>query len=222
MAQDNLEPLRDLLRDPDTFATTLLIVAIDTLGADEDISGWSPETIFLEFKDELHVELPQGNLDKIMAAITIRTTDRFWKNLPAFIHCCNVLAGDEFDPGIFNPATVKEMAWGITEGLLLFPPDEDAPFSPEICAYIGFMLNYEGYFISPDILQFGTRPQLDVSDRFDTPDQYAQYALAQQDRAEQVNELVRDSTYELLEQLGKLKLRQGDVSDLLKALTADK
>ncbi|MDB4331258.1 hypothetical protein N9993_01785, partial [bacterium] len=92
--------------DRDVFATTLLIMGLDYYGP--DLLTWHPETIKREIQDDFGVRLPKANFDRLMAAITVVTTDLFFKNLSRFIQLANVLAFDDFQPDEFEPADSME------------------------------------------------------------------------------------------------------------------
>lgn len=148
-----MDRIRRLLESPDTFGTILLVLCVDTwpecLGDKDDPTRgpWHPATFRAELEQHFGAKVPPGNIDKLMAAVTIVTTDLFFTNVRSFIPLANVLAGDEFDPRVWEPADVVECAWGITEALLLDPPDNDnpEPFSDEIRYYIGAVLKEEGF-----------------------------------------------------------------------------
>lgn len=209
---------RNLLQNPEVFATTLVVLLLDRFGT--EFLEWAPETIRLEIWDAFQAAIPQPNLDKIMAAITILTTDHFFKNLPRFIQLCNVLADDEFNPTIFNPADSMEMAWGITEALLLSPPDEDEPFTDEIRYYIGYVLAEEGIINPPDILQIAKYDNITdpLSVETDDPAMYAGFYQKQQSVGDEIRETLREQLAQLFEQLELVPLQNGDTKDLLKRI----
>jgi hypothetical protein len=145
---------KKLFELPDVYASALLVMLVDQY--DFEFLDWQPETIALQLHNDFGITLPQSNLDKIMAAISIATTDRFWSDLPSFIHVCNVLDGSLFHPGVFAPATVDSLAWGLTEALMIDPPEGDKLediLSDEIRYYIGHVLNESGISQPPDILK---------------------------------------------------------------------
>lgn len=217
------ESLRNTLKDRETYATVLLVIALDTFGP--DCLTWTRETIQAEFLDDWNIVLPPVNLDKIMAAISILTTDLFFKNLSHFIQICNVLCGDTFDPFEFDPATVAEMAWGITEALLLFPPDEDEPFSDDIRYYIGARLQYEGMAKPPSILRIA-RHDKDLSDALDEyadqPEFQAQVRGGRIDRSAQIDKSVKENIQDLLDKVQSLPLTNGDAKKAVDELRRGK
>src|SRR4051812_29132260 len=125
--REKLQPAAQrVLQDPESYATTLLVLLVDRFGT--EALSWAPETIRTEMASEYGVALPPACFDRLMAAVTVITTDYFYKSLTRFIDLCNVLSfGGTFDPSVFDPADPYECAWGISEALLLSPPEEDEP-----------------------------------------------------------------------------------------------
>jgi hypothetical protein len=101
----------------------MVVALVDYYGT--EFMPWSPETIRLETEEDFGVKWSNRNFDRLMAGVVLVTTDRFYKDLPDFIALCNCLSGSAASPGVFDPADAAECAWGITEALLLGPPDDD-------------------------------------------------------------------------------------------------
>jgi hypothetical protein len=220
--------LRTLLANEETFATVLVTIFLDLYGM--EALEWSPETIQMEFRDDFGLELPKGNLDKLMAAIGILTTDDFYKRLPVFVQYCNVLSGDDFRPDVFDPADAMECAWGIVEGLLLSPPEEEEPFSDEIRSYIGRTLDEEGIKDAPDVLGIALRnvagdANTDWSPDFSAmsltdPTMFAAEYQVQQDKGREIVDSIREGVMDLIRQLESLPLQNGRTEGLLQKLQA--
>lgn len=218
------------LNDQDSFATTLLLLALDAFPPDTEkgekrspLLDWTPTTIQMELNQHYGVQLTQLALDKIMAAIMIHTTDLFFRDPFYFIELCNVLSGDNFEPDEFDPADSIECAWGVTEGLLLNPPDDEdpEPFSDEVRAYIGFVLREEGFTSPPGILKIALdadfSPQ--VATTFaDDPELFAGIYQAQQSKADEVETIMKNQLTELAEQLQRLSLQNGSTAGLIQKL----
>lgn len=205
----------------DTFASVLLTLFMDKFGT--EALTWDPTTITLEIEDEFDVELPQLSLDKLLVGVQILTTDRFYKSLPDFISFCNVLSGDTYRPDMWDPADAEEVAWGVTEALLIYPPEDndEEPFSDEIRAYIGATLDREGLINPPDILRIALRqarvsPSID--DFSDDPTMFnAVYDLEEGKRAD-IENTIRMRTKMLAAQFRALKLDNGNVEHIVKML----
>ena len=222
-AGGRLAGAQQLILSVDAFATPLLVLCVDRFGWEmfgsaESPQPWSPETIRLEIQDSFQVAIPDYNLDKIMAAIAILVTDDFFRSCPRFIQLCNILSGDTFDPTTFDVATCPEMAWGITEALLLEPADTDEPFSEDIRRYVGHMLKEEGYVNPPDVLKIaitegGQSDPLAVW--ADEPDFYQAAFEVQQERTTDITDMLKENMIELFNQLQKLPLNEGSTKELL-------
>jgi len=213
--------MQEAWKSRDTFASVLLTLYMDKFGT-EGLT-WDPTTITLEIEDEFNVDLPQLSLDKLIVGIQILTTDRFYKSLPDFISFCNVLSGDTYRPDMWDPADAEEVAWGVTESLLIYPPedDDDEPFTDEIRAYIGATLDREGLINPPDILRIALRqarvsPSID--DFSDDPTMFnAIYDLEEGKRAD-IENTIRMRTKMLSAQFRALKLENGNVDQIVKML----
>ena len=214
--------MQEAWRSKETRATVLLTMFLDRFGT--EALEWDPATIALEVEDEFDVDLPQLSLDRLIVAIQILTTNRFFKRLPDFIAFCNVLDGDPFQPDTFDPADAEEVAWGITEALLISPPEDDdpEPFTDEIRAYIGSVLDSEGILNPPDILRIALRI-VNVSpamkDFSDDPTMFNAIYDVEAGKTEDINQSIRFRTELLTEQLAALSLKNGTtqhVAEMLK------
>jgi hypothetical protein len=194
----------DVLTDPDAFATTLVTMVHDTYGA--DAYTWHPETLALELRDDYGVALPRASFDRLMAGLAIASGDEFFRSLPDFAQLCPVLSGEPYRPDLIDPPDAAECAWGITEALLLNPPDDgddEGPFAPEIAAYVGRVLDREGIADAPDVLRIGRR---------DGPPPAP--GGAGDDAAREIAALIRHNLARLLGQLAQLPLAHGDAAGL--------
>lgn len=217
------ESLKRAFLDKTSFGTTLLVAFLDQFGF--EATAWDPETIRYELRDELQVSLSRAAFDRLMTAIAILTTDNFYQNLPDFIAYCNVLSGDIYDPTTFDPAEVDEIAWGITEALLISPPDDDEPFTEEIRAYIGAQLDEEGIMQPPDVLKIAMREFTgdmvgQVQAQFsDDPEMFGAIYDVEQGKTDEINQIIRGGLQKLLNQLSVLNLNTGSVEDLVSKLS---
>lgn len=216
--------LQAKLADEQTYATVLITIVLDLYGM--DALQWSPDTLTMEIQDDFAMNLPQSNLDKLMCAIGIITSDDFFKRLSVFLNYCNILSGGDFTPQQVVPSDALECAWGIVEGLLLSGSDEDEPFTNEIRYYLGRVLDAEGIKDPPDVLAIALRDGPSPGNY--SPD-YSGMALQdadmfqvgfenQQDRGKEITESIRDNTVDLLKQLGELPLLNGRAHDLMQKL----
>lgn len=214
-------PMQEMWRSPETFASVLLAVYLDRFGT--EALDWDPTTATLEIEQEFDVDLPQDSLDKLMVAVQILTTDRFYKNLPDFITFCNVLSGDDYRPDMWDPADAEEVAWGVTEAMIIYPPEENdpEPFSDEIRAYIGGVLDAEGIINPPDILRIALRaarvsPSID--DFSDDPAMFNAVYDLEEGKKEDINRTIIDRTKQLADQFAALKLQTGNTEEMAQLL----
>lgn len=185
---------------------------------------WSPETIRMELEDDFQLKLPKITLDKIMAAITIVTTNYFYKDVTRFIELCNILAGDDFQPDEFEPADAGELLVGITEAILLWPPDddpEDTEFSAEIREYISQVLSDQGILKPFDVLRIAfskdESSKVDV-EYADDPEMYSAIYEAQQEKTDGLRTVYLENMAALANQLRILPLQNGSTEAVVQQL----
>jgi hypothetical protein len=205
----------------ETFASVLLTLFLDKFGV--EALDWDPATITLEIEEEFDVELPQLALDKLLVAIQILTTDKFFKSLPDFVTFCNVLGGDTYRPDMWDPADAEEVAWGITEALLISPPEDDdpEPFTDEVRGYIGAVLDSEGIINAPDILRIALRAARvspNITDFSDDPTMFNAVYDLEAGKTEDINQSIRLKTGLLIKQLTALDLQNGNTEYVVKML----
>lgn len=222
-ATANKKQIRAVLSDPNTFATTMVIVLADFYGL--EFMTWAPQTIRMESAEDFGFEWNKTNFDRLMAGIALVSADVFYKSLPDFIELCNILSGAAATPGVFEPADAAECAWGITEALLLSPPDGDEPFTEEIRAYIGKVCEMEGLISPPDILRLGIlRSDFKIqvhNDFSDDPELYGAIWQNEAAKTEDINDLVKARLTLLVQQLAALRLVNGNTDDLAKRMLAN-
>jgi hypothetical protein len=195
---------------------------MDRYGA--EALSWAPETIKLELENDFRIQLPKISLDKIMAAITIVTTNYFYKDVTRFIELCNILAGDDFQPDEFEPADAGELLVGITEAILLWPPDgdpEDTEFNPEIREYISQVLGQEGILKPFDVLRlaFNKDEASKVDAEYaDDPEMYSAIYKNQQEKTDELRAVYLENILALASQLKLLPLQQGSTKELVNQL----
>lgn len=213
--------LRAMLTSEDTFATVLFLLVMDVYGP--EALEWHPETIRMQLEQDFGLQLPKENLDKIMSAITIVTTNFFFKDVSRFIELCNILSGDDFEPETFDPASVEEILWGVIEAMLLYPPEEHEPedteFCPEIRGYIEEVLKIEGVIHPPDVLRLGgDRAGEVLADFADEPEMAEAFWQSSKDRNTEMLAMVRDNLRAMAMQLKLLPLEQGSTEEFLRQI----
>ena len=207
--------------DPTTFATTLLVMFADRFGTEG--MQWEPETIAYSIEREFRVALPPANFDRLMTAIAMKLSNAFYKDLPTFIDFCNVLSGDSYDPRVWDPADSSEIAWGITEALFLDPPDPDdeEPFTDEIRAYIGAVLDAEGIITPPPILRIALRDSFNNHpDTYsDDPEMFNAVYDFEASKTSEITKMLKEGLSRLGQQLESLPLRTGDARGVVSGIS---
>jgi len=204
--------------DPQSFATTLLLLFVDAYGTEG--CNWHHETILAEIQDDFRVQLPQGNFDRLMVAIGLLTTDDFYRSAVDFVVWCNVLNGDRIGTS-WDDADSSEVAWGVTEAIIIDEPEEAEPFSDEIRAYIGAVLDREGIITPPDILQLGLRGTKNLvatvqGEYSDDPVMFSAIYDFERSKTDAVNMYIRQRLQLLGQQLESLPIRSGSTRGVLK------
>jgi hypothetical protein len=212
--------LKPAFVDPNSFATTLVTAVVDLYGT--EAFSWAPEVLLMELEDDLGAPLDPLLFDRLMAGIFLIMNDRFYKSLPDFIELCLVMSGASFDPSVFQPADSDDCAWGITEALLLAPPDEEEPFTNEIRSYIGYVTQMEGIITPPDILRIAMRDE-DTLGKVqagfsDDPELSQAIWSVEASKTEDINSLVKERLQLLVQQLANLRLKHGNTTDVAKKL----
>jgi len=166
-----MKNILDVFGRDEQFATVLMVAFTDFYGGyplfgdpDDDEPNkrsWSPHTIALEIAQDSGGLRPE-NLDKLMAAAEISTTNHFSDNVSDFIRLCNILSDSPTD-GTFDPAEPREIVWGIFESLIINGGLE--PLSNEIKGYITAAINEYGLSEVPPFLRYVV-PEL--ADKFNT------------------------------------------------------
>ncbi len=138
-----------IFSNPQAFASPLIAEVTDRFGT--AAYDWDPKSLRLSIEDTTGISLSADNMDKIQAGLLVLTTNQFLVSLESFIQVCNAMGGEGTDFESFDPAEVDEMAWTITEALLLVPAEQGLPqvFSQEIRHYILKASEYEGFVELP-------------------------------------------------------------------------
>jgi len=221
---DPNKKLQAVLLDRKTPATALVIIVADRLGF--DAFQWDPETIMMEVAEAFGAELPPANFNKLMAGIELVNSDTFYRNLDDFIRLCNALYNGTVTAETFDPADAGEIAWGITEALMLWPPDPDDenPFDDKILGYIGKTVADEGIMSPPDVLRLGTgNADLwgQVQSQFsDDPIMFEAIHQKERDKTDEINAMVKARLTHALTVMQDLPLVNGQASDAFKKMLA--
>lgn len=211
---------RKALQEKNLLATPMVIGLLDIYGM--EVLDWLPETLCLEIQDDFQVPLQEPLLSRVLTGFAILTTDDFYKSLPDFVMHCNILSGDSFNPDMWDPADAGECAWGITEAMLLSPPeaDDEEPFGPEITAYIGAVLDSEGIMTAPDVLRIAVRsqPDFDLGAFAEDPELGGAVTQFENSKSEEINQLIMTGMQKMMSQLQELPLENGSADNILQKI----
>jgi hypothetical protein len=207
----------------DAYTTTLLEIAASVFG--DELFEWDPETIKMEIEAEFQAEPAVGPFNKLMAGVVLVTTNKFYKSLPDFIRLCNEISHGYIDTRMWDPADALEIAWGITESLLIWPPDprEEKPFADDVIAYIGHAVRSEGIMVPPDVLRLGIRDDDNIWDTVqgefsDDPTMFAAIYDMEKSKTEEINQEVKRRLVQLLQQLDSTGLNGESSEDMVKQM----
>ena len=132
--------IREALQSPETSATFLNAIIRRQYG--DEVYDWDPLTVFLELKADFNVEISSEGLDRFSALQVAMTTNAFFNRLDAFMSISNTLADGAPYFIAFDPVTVEEAAWAITELAL---NRDILPLSYTIKQYLYAVLEQDGY-----------------------------------------------------------------------------
>jgi hypothetical protein len=203
------DELRALVTSDEVFATTLAVFLCDRHGG--AALSWHPDNIRRQLLADTGVEVPQHNLDKLLAGIAVVTGDEFYRDPQAFASLTKAFAGEGFDPGTFSRPSAMECAWAVAEAFLLAEPEDEMPYSDEVRAFMGAVLREEGFLKPPGVLAMAQDFEPAGTVEFaDDPGMFQTVWSVQRSRTDEVNGLVAVNLRELAEQLRSLPLQNGD------------
>lgn len=139
--------MQKLMQSPETTATVAHAIIRKLYG--EEAYEWDIVTTLMELKDDLSVDIASNIANRWGAIQVLMTTNAFFQRLDAFLAITNALNGGDPYFTVFDPVTVEEAAWAISEAAL---NRELLPFSPAIKEYLRMILAADGLDAdAPDI-----------------------------------------------------------------------
>lgn len=186
------------LMHPGTLATVLYAIALRYCGP--EIHDWEPETVFLELKDELGVEMPPGNHDKLQALLSAISGNAFYVQPLAFLAVCQSLSGSENPLDMDDPLLPAEMAWGVLEVQL--NDDTPALFDADVAELVANVLEEDGFTSPPEMLAFAKLSKVYSGSTYAAD--LKQERLESSEHEQVVKEYVRDQGLLLFRQLQAL------------------
>jgi hypothetical protein len=206
--QANLGPL---LSRQFVYGFNLAALALDRFGT--ECLGWDGCTIDREFADEFGGDLEVGNFHRLMAALSVLAHDGFYKSAADFLVIVRTLSGELPAAGQDGLPDLEDVAWGMTEAMLVRPPEPDdhAPFAPEVCALVGELLDAEGVLFPPDVLKIGLVGREGHTGDFamdSDPGLFQTVSQFQEARSAELRDTVRRRLIDLLKQFEGLPVRK--------------
>jgi len=214
------DSLTNLLQSDEVFGSTLLLLAVDRFGpeiVDEDGSCWTPETFRREFLAQFGCSLPDDNLGKLLAALSVLTSDALYRGLPSFLFTVHGLLGDGTDWSYAEPIDAEDLAWAVMESMLLWPPEEGDLFDPQIVAYCRASMKREGLMSPPAVLAFAREEAV-----YGDIGQFGDDILQEQaSRTQEVNDEIEERQAALLAQLESIQSLGCTAAGLAEAVQAE-
>jgi len=147
---------KSLLLDPDNNTAAGLYLAARTLYGIE-ILTWEPETLWLTMKED-GIDLPNGERNKLEAAITLQVNPSFYWDSIVFQQTIQAFADEPFDPEALQENHPAYMDWGVYEASVVRGLDPDSPqipdFDEDVQMYAAVCLHRAGYVVTPKSLKF--------------------------------------------------------------------
>ena len=215
---------KEVFTNTSSFGTTLLIAAIDMFGT--ACFDWDPSVLRADIEDLTGQDLHPQIMDRLMAAISVLTSDLPFVSLTGFNNICNALNFSYVSGNRFIPAGADDIMWGCTEMRLLLGAEayDNADWSHDVRGYVGTVLSEEGITVAPDIIGFAefNYREIDNKDMILAGDaeMAATYQQRQTEQNDQLNKEALNKMSMLLNQIGNLKLVNGDTS-MIKKLEED-
>lgn len=212
MSPSNAKGLAPFWARPGMYAFNLVTMFLDCYG--KEGLYWLPETIEMTIREDFGVDLSPASFDRLMTGINILTSNSFFVSESDFTRECVALAGTFAPEDLLELPDCLDVAWGITEALLLHPPEGENPFSPEIVGYIAHALQEEGITNPPDVLRIASSQLADLAnqvsyDYSDDPEMFGMISQMESSKTDDINKTVRARLTGLLQQLQALPLRSG-------------
>lgn len=222
-----MKKLTDIFLLDDLTISAAFYATVAAMG-DLSLFDTDSEALILQLESALNMQLSSAARAKVLAGLTVYTTDLVYKDLPAFIEFCN-LASDSTssDADVFDPADAYEIAWGRIEMAVIDPEQEEKldtsnrshfmrksrqaervkmTFDPEILRYCGAMLIQEGairpIFSIPDAI-------LPEMSNADAPELLDAGVARHREVEQSIARYVLDNADIMLDQLAQIPTRDG-------------
>lgn len=202
--------IQDLFSKRDVFTTTLMTYM--TTAYNTEFIEWDPATVALQLKQDLKMDVPGYNLDKIQAASSLFTSNLFHVSLETFLPICMSFSRGTAVGTALTPANIYDIAWGVSEARLLEGTDFDEEgFSHNIRLYTGVILDQEGFYELPKVLDFAEfqkgRKEAAYNAIAASPEDYQLYYEMQKQKRDAINIGIQQRLVALFEELKSMPLK---------------
>ena len=202
----------ELWHSKEGFGTALLIACIDDWGI--ECVSWEPETLEITIREK-YGDVDPDSLQRLLAAISVMTSDMFTQDVSALCLICTTLDFERGADDMFEPAGLDEIMWGLTEARMILGGIDPKKFSDEIRIYVGKLMDEEGLTKPPKTLEFalpskgGPSPEVFA----DLPELSQMFEEDQEISKEDLDEAAISKLNRLLDQINSLKLATSDMSE---------
>lgn len=143
-----LDKARTLLMDASAPAAAVYAAARAFYGP--MFASYEPDTLWTT------LDVPEGNRDKLMAAMALQTFPSFYWDLRVFGHTCLAFADQAVHTELTPQPMPEHVVAGVYEAQLLFQLDTDTvpEFDDDVAAYVAACLAHEGLVYAPPMLSF--------------------------------------------------------------------
>jgi len=179
--------IHDKLQSDKTYASTLLVICVDTLGT--ECFEWEPESIFHELNRVHRVEMPESNQSKIMAMITLLTTDWYYQDVNTFYQTNKALVNEAAKWGTLSDDMNSDDMGRAWIEISLNDPDRGT-FTEEIREYMRYVFRQEGFVEAPSLFAFAN--PLSQDDSIDSEDIHQSRVQREIERQKEFQSIVRD------------------------------
>lgn len=209
---------QELWQSDEAFGSSLLIACLDDWGL--GFLEWEPETQEITIREKYGKDVRDDNILRMLAAVSVLTSDLFLVDLNAFCAACTALDFERTSEDKFVPAGLDEIMWGLTEARVLLGGIDQKKISPEVAIYVGKLLELEGIEKPPETIAFAKNPSLGVSadTLADLPDLAQMFEEDQEFTREELDRIALEKLSRLLEQINELKLDTSDLSEFREML----
>lgn len=208
----------DLWQSDEAFGSSLLIACLDDWGS--EFLNWEPETMEITIREKYGKGVRDDNILRLLAAVSVFTSELFYVDLNAFCAACTVLDFERTSVDKFVPAGLDEIMWGLTEARMLLGGIDQRKFSDEVALYTGKLLEEEGIENPPDALKYAKRVMQGTSadTLADLPDLAQMFQEDQELTKEELDRGAMEKLARLLDQINELKLDTSDLSEFKEML----